>query len=377
MKPQTANDFVMTRRGLREHVIKKRMTLDDYGMYNWILQGADPKSGIYYSNSTILSSELSIDRRQAQHSLYKLRERQYIHYDDTRGVRGPHEIYINLYPVQTEKNDRGSSMTWYPNIWDDGGNFIGRQRHEAQMILMSVYAKRTISIGIPIGIPAVVSISGGALSMDFELHFTAHFEEYQKTVEELTSYPCFCKWLVHFQPDFQMHFQRTLDEVTYKIHIQDTKDKSVGNSKKALLLKKQEADASLLSEEEEKTGKTNPSIELTEEKGPTAEDKRLIALACDKLKGNGKGFNPFQFVQKTINARIPHDVTLAVLQSMGKNQADIKNFWGYALKVLREEYREYNYARELERHYKFKKENIGGILKSLKIIGEKEETHVE
>ena len=102
---------------------------------------------------------------------------------------------------------------------------------------------------------------------------------------------------------------------------------------------------------------------------PSEDAKRRIAECCLKLKGNC--FNPFQFVQKTIKAQIPWQVTEEVLGELIKHKDTIKEPWAYALTVLKEKYSKFNYAENLKKHMEFKSDGfVKDVLKNLNLKGE-------
>ncbi|MCG2722546.1 MAG: hypothetical protein L6290_11125 [Thermodesulfovibrionales bacterium] len=87
---------------------------------------------------------------------------------------------------------------------------------------------------------------------------------------------------------------------------------------------------------------------------PSKEEKERIAILCLQLKDLNHGFNPYQFVKKTINKNIPYTVTMEVLAKMVKYKATIKNAWAYAIDVLQKDYQQYNYAQAMKEHMQYK-----------------------
>ena len=90
------------------------------------------------------------------------------------------------------------------------------------------------------------------------------------------------------------------------------------------------------------------------------EAKERISKLCLLLQGNC--FNPFQFIQKNIAAKIPYQVTEDVLGEIVKHKENIKNPWAYALTVLKKKYADFNYAENLKKHMEYKSE---GFLKEV------------
>ncbi len=85
------------------------------------------------------------------------------------------------------------------------------------------------------------------------------------------------------------------------------------------------------------------------------EEKQRISDLCLQLKDMNTGFNPYQFVMKTIKANIPYLVTEDVLTKIVKYKATIKKAWPYAMDILKKQYQQYNYAQALNEHMNYKK----------------------
>lgn len=347
--PRTANSFVMTRKGLRDHLLRKKMSYDEYAIFNYLLLISDPGFGMVYSNATMLSSELSCARRKVQHSLSKLRQGRYIHYEDARGIKGPHDIFINKYPVLLEW---GANSVWFSNIWSSDGSFIGKDFFLAQIKVRNLPSYLHISKTICDGL----LIRGFELSADIVLNFTAEFAEYQKDIDLLRLSGSFCRWLVNFDMAFQMNFAGTFEGHAYKIYILRKKDlNTIKQDGAHAYLKKQQ----------------NFEIPFKEKIGniPSVEQKIKLSELCLEVKELNHGFNPYPFIGKAIKAEIPPEIIIKVFEKILKHKDVIVNVWGYALKVLKEEYREFNYARELERHYALKNEQVDlkSIFDNLKV----------
>lgn len=105
-------------------------------------------------------------------------------------------------------------------------------------------------------------------------------------------------------------------------------------------------------------------VDSSQKDAPPEDAKKRISEHCLALKRNG--FNPFQFVQKNINAEIPWQVTETVLAEMVKHKQGIKDFWAYALTVLKKKYADFNYAENLKKHMEYKSEAFTkDVLKNL------------
>jgi hypothetical protein len=91
-----------------------------------------------------------------------------------------------------------------------------------------------------------------------------------------------------------------------------------------------------------------------EEQIPSKEDKQQISDLCLQLKDLNHGFDPYQFVGKTIKSHIPFQVTIDVLEQLIKYKATVRKAWPYALNILQKKYQQYNYAQALIEHMNFK-----------------------
>lgn len=116
------------------------------------------------------------------------------------------------------------------------------------------------------------------------------------------------------------------------------------------------------------------SVSVSEISGNLAQltegDKVRLERLLEKLSGNG--FNPYAFLQKALLAEIPLEVCEKVLKKLIKYKENIVNPWGYAVDILKKDYAEFNYAKNLEEHFRLKGMNTAGIFKSL-AKGPKEE----
>ena len=91
-----------------------------------------------------------------------------------------------------------------------------------------------------------------------------------------------------------------------------------------------------------------------EDPTPSKEDKQKINELCLQLKDLNSGFNPFQFVVRTVKTHIPFTVTIDVLEQLVKYKPTIKKAWPYAIDILQKKYQQFNYAQALKNHMNFK-----------------------
>lgn len=323
--PRTANNFVMLRRGLREHVLKGRMTATEFNVFTWMAMSAAPEDGVYHTNASIISSELRMSRKQAQHALYGLRSKGYIHYEDTRGIRGPHPIYINKYPVQLAKKGH----TFYTSIWYRK-QFVGEELYHAQIKVRNLRLNWHISGDISGGISRGILIQGFGLKSGVLLDFASDFAEFERSLDFMRFCAPFCQWVMDFDTAFKRAFAGTIGGATDRILILDT---NTFNKYKR-----------------QNGGGAPPPLE----KEAYRKHRDHINSQCAILEGQFEGFSFTRFTASAMKASIPVEVFLKVLNSMVKQKDKVKNPYSWALSVLANEFKEHNYAEHLKEHYEFK-----------------------
>ena len=102
---------------------------------------------------------------------------------------------------------------------------------------------------------------------------------------------------------------------------------------------------------------------------PSKEKMRVIGDLCEQIDDSLDGFNPYAFVQKTIKAGIPPDVTQEVLKEVAEKKTSIKDPWAFVTYILQSKYQRFNYAQEFERHTRLKNEpvDLAAIFGNLKV----------
>lgn len=89
---------------------------------------------------------------------------------------------------------------------------------------------------------------------------------------------------------------------------------------------------------------------------PTEDQLKTITVLCATLSDTP--FNPKQFLGKYIQAKIPPEVIIYVLGEIAKQQQSIKDYWAYGIAVLKRKFNEYEYDKQLEEHYRRKREPV-------------------
>jgi hypothetical protein len=95
-------DYVPLRRGLREHVIKGRMTAEEHDLFVWLLEGADPRDGCLWTTAAILAGERANSAHTIRHRLASLKEKGYIFYE-SRHNGGPYPVMIMKYLTASKR----------------------------------------------------------------------------------------------------------------------------------------------------------------------------------------------------------------------------------------------------------------------------------
>jgi hypothetical protein len=98
-----------------------------------------------------------------------------------------------------------------------------------------------------------------------------------------------------------------------------------------------------------------------------------IAEKIDLLqeKASDRRFHPVVFVRASEKSGIPAELINDILGELIKQSDRIKNYWGYAVTILKREEGNYNYARNLERHYALQQEEKAWAGEFLEKIGRK------
>lgn len=320
--PASSDNWIALRVGLLKHLEKGYINLKEFAVFCLLLMLADRTTGTVLTNAKILSERSRLNLKDVQNAIYHLRARQYIHYEDRRGVKGPYTIFINKYRIRVKKD-----CYFYTHLFRES-TFIGEEIFYAQMKVLNLYPV--------LGSGFRLSFESFRLSNEFTIDFTIDFEELTKRIDLYTSIPFINRWLCDFVLDFKKDNPQTFirhSDIELDIYI-------LKESKTAIPLRKE----------------------------PDREDKQRMAEFCNQLKNLNHGFDPIAFVRYNVNANIPFEVTEFILRQLIKYKSKIDHVWPYAMEILRKEYQHRNYAKALEEHEEMKAFDMVEALKKVKMI---------
>jgi hypothetical protein len=101
-RPAGAGNFLKLRRSLDEHLLFRRMTWNEFGMFVWLCLRANPADGVIRTSWPQLEIETHLSAKHAEQICRALRRKRYVWYPWHRGRRGQHrliEVAINKYPT--------------------------------------------------------------------------------------------------------------------------------------------------------------------------------------------------------------------------------------------------------------------------------------
>jgi hypothetical protein len=85
------------RRGVQEHVRDGRMSMLDYAFHSWLIQNADPSTGILFANAPQLAYESNTSRKLVQKYLCRLERGNYIKRFPRPRSHAKYPILINRF----------------------------------------------------------------------------------------------------------------------------------------------------------------------------------------------------------------------------------------------------------------------------------------
>lgn len=332
MKPYDGSEiFVPLRIGLMEHIAKGKMSFTEYSTFIFLLMLADRTTGTVMTNARIISETIRENIKSVRWTLGQLRAKGYIFYEDRRGMRGAHLIFLDNYRIRLDK-----SVFFYTEIFRDR-SFIGEDRFFAQLKLCQLHPKTDEAIR--------VSIKFARLSEKFEIEFPAKFEEMLQRLDEYTKNDSFNRYLAEFKAEFPAKFEHDVCRITEK--------------EIEIIIQKKQKDSSKGKRTTRESSDENPK-EAAGHRQATTEEKKEMGTLCDRLnKEYGGDFNAFQFVQRYINADIPGSVINHVLRQILKHRPDSP--WAYGNKVLKEEFSTYQYHVRMEKHEALKRMDLASL----------------
>jgi hypothetical protein len=87
-RPAGADNFLKWRRSIDEHLELRRMTWDEYAMFDWLCTKAHPRTGTLRTSWPTLGEQTGLTPNHVEKLCRALRRKRYVWYPRHRGARG-------------------------------------------------------------------------------------------------------------------------------------------------------------------------------------------------------------------------------------------------------------------------------------------------
>ena len=99
-RPAGARNYLRWRRSIDEHLELRRLTWDEYGMFNWLCTKADPRAGTVRTSWPMLAEQTGLSVNHVGKLCRSLKQKGYIAFAEHRGRRGSLvEVAIDKFPL--------------------------------------------------------------------------------------------------------------------------------------------------------------------------------------------------------------------------------------------------------------------------------------
>jgi hypothetical protein len=99
-RPAGADNFLKWRRSIDEHLELRRMTWDEYAMFNWLCTKASPRTGALRTSWPTLAEQTGLTPNHVEKLCRALKRKRYVWYPAHRGARGRLvDVAIHKYPL--------------------------------------------------------------------------------------------------------------------------------------------------------------------------------------------------------------------------------------------------------------------------------------
>jgi hypothetical protein len=99
-RPAGADNFLKWRRSIDEHLELRRMTWDEYAMFNWLCTKATPRTGTLRTSWPSLAEQTGLTPNHVEKLCRALKRKRYVWYPRHRGARGRLvDLAIHKYPL--------------------------------------------------------------------------------------------------------------------------------------------------------------------------------------------------------------------------------------------------------------------------------------
>ncbi len=100
MRPSGADNYLKWRRSIDEHLELRRLSWNEYAMFNWLCTKANPRSGTLRTSWPTLAEQTGLTVNHVQKFCSSLKRKRYIGYPAHRGRRaGLVEVAIDKFPL--------------------------------------------------------------------------------------------------------------------------------------------------------------------------------------------------------------------------------------------------------------------------------------
>ena len=100
LRPAGADNFLKWRRTIDEHLELRRMTFDEYAMFNWLCTKASPRTGTLRTSWRTLGEQTGLTPNHVEKLCRALKRKRYVWYPAHPGIRGRLvDVAIHKYPL--------------------------------------------------------------------------------------------------------------------------------------------------------------------------------------------------------------------------------------------------------------------------------------
>ena len=137
-RPAGADNFLKWRRSIDEHLELRRITWDEYAMFNWLCTKASPRTGALRTSWPTLAEQTGLTPNHVEKLCRALKRKRYVWYPAHRGTRGRLvDVAIHKYPlVQGTYTDLSARFAAEPPaevLADVPADVTARSRRDAQI----------------------------------------------------------------------------------------------------------------------------------------------------------------------------------------------------------------------------------------------------
>jgi len=100
VRPSGADNYLRWRRSIDEHLELRRLTWDEYALFNWLCTKANPRTGTLRTSWPTLAEQTTLSAAHVEKLCRGLKQKAYIAYPNHRGARRRLvEVAIGKFPL--------------------------------------------------------------------------------------------------------------------------------------------------------------------------------------------------------------------------------------------------------------------------------------